>query len=544
MRLKPGAKVFLAIVIVVLFVAGAYRFGWLNPVVKLVAPERRPAGTIEQSDWTFGNQGAGQTQRGQDGQAATQSPPTTESAPLARPIKVGIVTYGGFAGGLLENDGVASGKECDYYKDYGLEVEFQVIDDLGAMADAFKAGGDKGGLDLMATTADMFALQYAAMESLKPVTVMQTDWSRGADAIAVAKGITNASGLRGKRVAVAEASPSHFLLLYVLTQAGMTQNDIKPQFTASAMDAAQLFKAGKVDACVAWSPDVYIAAGSREGATILASTREATSLLGGTIVARGDFCNQHPSELTKFIRGWMDGVKKCEDDPDAAAAVLVKTFKVTNDDAVGMLGDLKLQGAEGNRQFFKLGGDTLTGYDDLWISANKIWKKIGLLENTVRPDLTRNTYFLDEATKGMVPKTLAKPTEEFKFTAPSETVKKQPPIVTKRITVYFATASYALDPNAKQVLEQAAELAQTFGSTYIRISGNTDSVGSRQMNVELSRKRAQAVVNYLVSKYGFPKDKFIVVGNGPDKPVASNDTEDGRAKNRRTDFEVIPQEQN
>jgi NitT/TauT family transport system substrate-binding protein len=110
------------------------------------------------------------------------------------------------------------------------------------------------------------------------------------------------------------------------------------------------------------------------------------------------------------------------------------------------------------------------------------------------------------------------------------------------MSVYFATGSHELDPNAKVVLEQAAELAQTFGSAYIRVSGNTDSVGGRQMNIELSQRRAQSVVDFMISNYGFPRDKFIVEGNGPDKPIASNDTEAGRQQNRRTDFEVIPQQ--
>jgi NitT/TauT family transport system substrate-binding protein len=122
-------------------------------------------------------------------------------------------------------------------------------------------------------------------------------------------------------------------------------------------------------------------------------------------------------------------------------------------------------------------------------------------------------------------------------------VKKKEPIVTKHITIYFSTGSSTLDPNAQLVLQQAGELAQTFGSAYIRVSGNTDNVGSRAMNVDLSTRRAQAVADFLVRKYGFPRDKFVVVGNGPDKPVASNDSEDGRAQNRRTDFEVVPQEQ-
>jgi len=67
----------------------------------------------------------------------------------------------------------------------------------------------------------------------------------------------------------------------------------------------------------------------------------------------------------------------------------------------------------------------------------------------------------------------------------------------------------------------------------------SDNVGAADTNQRLSRARADAVTRYLVSK-GFDRNKFEVVGNGPDKPVASNDTDDGRAKNRRTDFEVIP----
>ena len=83
------------------------------------------------------------------------------------------------------------------------------------------------------------------------------------------------------------------------------------------------------------------------------------------------------------------------------------------------------------------------------------------------------------------------------------------------------------------------DLAATFGSAYMRISGNTDNVGSRETNLRLSRARADAVARYLIAK-GFDRNKFEVVGNGPDKPVASNDTDEGRARNRRTDFEVIP----
>ena len=59
------------------------------------------------------------------------------------------------------------------------------------------------------------------------------------------------------------------------------------------------------------------------------------------------------------------------------------------------------------------------------------------------------------------------------------------------------------------------------------------------MNQELSLKRAKAVADFLAQEYKFDKNRFVAVGNGPSKPVASNDTAEGKAKNRRTDFELI-----
>jgi NitT/TauT family transport system substrate-binding protein len=543
MRLKPGAKVVLFLVVLVLIGAGAYRMGLLRPVINAIAPERKAEGTVEQADFSFVRKDDAADNMPTTSATTSTTSDAKASGSLKRPLRCGIVLYGGFTGGLMANGGKAANKNSVFFKDHGLQVEFVQIDDLVEMGNAFRAGGDKGGLDMMATTTDMFALQYDQLVDIKPVTVMQTDWSRGADAIAVAKGITSVAALKGKKVAVAEGTPSHFLLLYVLTQSGLTGRDIKPVFTSSSIEAAQVFKAGQADACVSWSPDVYIAAEERAGSTILASTREATNLLAGTIVARGDFASQHPEAVTAFVAGWMRGVEMAQADEDTAAQTLVRSFEgIRLEDAQGMLADVKLCGTAENRQFFGLDQGAVVSYDDLFFSASNIWRKIGMLKQTNRAELTRNTTLLADATVASAGKT-EPATEEFEFKPAPPEVKKQAPIVTKRMSVYFNTGSASLDDNAKMILEQAAELAQTFGSTYIRVSGNTDNVGNRGYNVELSRKRAQAVVNFLVKEFGFPKDKFIVAGNGPDKPVADNKTEEGRAKNRRTDFEVVPQQQ-
>lgn len=72
----------------------------------------------------------------------------------------------------------------------------------------------------------------------------------------------------------------------------------------------------------------------------------------------------------------------------------------------------------------------------------------------------------------------------------------------------------------------------------IELSGHTDNTGSATSNQSLSQDRAQAVVDYLVSK-GIASNRLIARGYGSDRPVASNDSAEGRQENRRTEFEIV-----
>ena len=72
----------------------------------------------------------------------------------------------------------------------------------------------------------------------------------------------------------------------------------------------------------------------------------------------------------------------------------------------------------------------------------------------------------------------------------------------------------------------------------IRVEGNTDSTGDAAVNAALSQRRAQGIVDYLVMR-GVPKNRVVARGNGSTKPVATNDTPQGRAMNRRTDVLFI-----
>ncbi|MCB0502695.1 MAG: OmpA family protein [Bacteroidetes bacterium] len=104
--------------------------------------------------------------------------------------------------------------------------------------------------------------------------------------------------------------------------------------------------------------------------------------------------------------------------------------------------------------------------------------------------------------------------------------------------VFFETNSYALLPESKIELDELYDLLILHPTVKIEISGHTDDIGPPTYNLELSQKRAQSVVNYLVKK-GITIDRLTARGYADFKPIAGNDTPEGRAKNRRTEFTVI-----
>jgi OmpA-OmpF porin, OOP family len=106
-------------------------------------------------------------------------------------------------------------------------------------------------------------------------------------------------------------------------------------------------------------------------------------------------------------------------------------------------------------------------------------------------------------------------------------------------TVHFGFDKTNLTPKAKEALD---ELAQQFGGVknyLVVVDGNTDQVGSAEYNYELSKRRADSVVNYLASKYNVPAHKFYMIGLGKDKPAQEGNSAKTRAENRRVDVRLM-----
>jgi OOP family OmpA-OmpF porin len=104
-------------------------------------------------------------------------------------------------------------------------------------------------------------------------------------------------------------------------------------------------------------------------------------------------------------------------------------------------------------------------------------------------------------------------------------------------SIRFESGHAVIDPDSTGLLDRLIETAMRCPAATIEIAGHTDGDGEDAFNQALSEKRAQAVADYLV-KAGLPADRFTAVGYGSTQPIASNDTDEGKAQNRRIEFLV------
>ncbi len=103
-------------------------------------------------------------------------------------------------------------------------------------------------------------------------------------------------------------------------------------------------------------------------------------------------------------------------------------------------------------------------------------------------------------------------------------------------SIYFDFDKADIKPESKPTIEEIAKLLKKNPTLKLYVVGHTDNIGTLEYNLSLSEKRAQAVVKELVEKYGISKDRLRAFGVGPLSPVGTNETEDGRAKNRRVEL--------
>jgi outer membrane protein OmpA-like peptidoglycan-associated protein len=173
-------------------------------------------------------------------------------------------------------------------------------------------------------------------------------------------------------------------------------------------------------------------------------------------------------------------------------------------------------------------------YANIFKMAQEMYREERLIKHIAEPEASVDRRYI-AALSGKFPTASTETPIEYKAPA-----KGAIPIATQHRSIYFDTNSANMSLDSRAVVDEVAGFMRAYENTVVDIEGNTDASGAREHNMQLSRARAEAVKRYLMEKYGYPSSRMRTAGNGPDHPVDSNATPEGREKNRRTDIKVYP----
>ena len=417
-------------------------------------------------------------------------------------------------------------------------MKFVLLEDPAAKLAAFR----KGDVDIMWNTVDNWAREASilAEQGAKAKSILLQDWSRGGDGIVSLASIKSIEDLKGKKVACTQFTPSHFLLLYLLSQSGLTPEDRAGVekaivFTQDAPAAAAMFKAKQVDAAVTWEPDLSSAVEARgDEAHVLVSTAAATNIIADTLCARQDLIDSAPETVRDFVHGWFDGIEMMKADPAGAYNVVGKALKLDEETVSGMLSGLKLTPYADNAQFYGLDGRQGALRDALRHGLRHLAEEGARHEAGRREGLGRHP--LPRRARLRLPDAEGRGAEGRRQGAvghgPGDHQQADPdPLHAEQRRDHAGLLLRPRRPRRDDDL-----LRQHLPPR----RGEHRRDGKASANMQLSERRALAVKNYVLKNFpNIEAARFQTIGHGSANPVADNTTETGRQLNRRTDIKVV-----
>src|SRR5713101_7510448 len=362
-------------------------------------------------------------------------------------VRVRVNIWVGCAAGLVANAGLDTAGGSIYDKK-GLKVSFKIIDDWTEGSAALATNN----VDVMLTTADVWAKDYAQLQDkgFSAHAFFMVDWSRGADGVIGKQGINSIEDLAGKTVAFAPYTPSHFLLWNGIKGSGLSadqRNEIfsKAVHTKDGIEPATLFAQQKVDAGVAWDPDMSDAVAKRPGAKKIYDTRIANKLIADVLVVSDRFASANPQTLIKFLEGWLEGVEFIKAQPSRAYTLIgsIKDFNMPADLAKSMLEGVKLADYADNKAFF--GADANSDYANIFKMAEEMYRELRLIKRLSDPEVSVDRRYV----AGLGGKFSSTSTEApIEYKAPP---KGATPIATQRRSIYFEPNSSRMGLDSRAV---------------------------------------------------------------------------------------------
>ena len=563
---------------VVLFLVIAGLVGFALYRADILAPKaQRPGGAIDPS------------QLGQNAESADDAAPITTVKEYAfrpaerlpeiketsayKPLTDGTVRFAlnvwaGWAPIVLANDGFKAEKQWTAPTGKKFKVELVLIDDPAAMLAAYQAGEVHigwGTLDMVPLFVDTMVDRQGRPKDprVMPRIFQQVDWSNGGDGIVVRESIRTVADLRGKKLVLAQNSPSQYFALNMLVAGGVQPAEVEMIYTNTAFEAAAAFNADKsLAGAVSWAPDIYNLA-KVKGNRMLVTTQTANKLIADVWFARADFAQDHPDICEALVRGIFDAMEqmKQQDQRQRCADLMAQGYGIPPTDALSMLGDAHNTNWAENYQFF-LNQNNPANFERIWNQAYYLYRAVG--------SITHQPVPFDQVMDFSVIQKLG---QEEKYRSqrdeytPARVVVRTPQqirvesdeILTSTVVINFYPNSADLhhkivrngveelyDPNVDAVIEEIGRLAGQFSAAQILIEGHTDASMRgkvpEDLVKQLSLQRATAVKEAVLKKFpNLDPNQFAVDGVGWDRPFDPNDP-NNHTKNRRVEIKVYTAE--
>jgi ABC-type nitrate/sulfonate/bicarbonate transport system substrate-binding protein len=485
-------------------------------------------------------------------------------------VRFALNVWAGWSPIILANDGFKAGKVWQAPGGKPFKIELVLIDNPVTMRDAYAAGEVHIGwatLDMLPLFLEGLVDRTGAPKDSRvmPRVFQQVDFSNGGDGIVVREGIKTVRDLAGKKLVLAQNSPSQFFALNMLVAGGVQPGDVDMVYTEDAFQAAAAFNAQKdLAGCVSWAPDIYNLEKAK-GNRMLVTTQTANRLIADVWFARADFAKDHPDKVEAIVRGIFDAMEQLKtDSARAKAAELMSAgYNIPASDTLAMLGDAHSTNWAENYQFF-INRNNPANFERIWKQAYYLYRRIGAISNPPVPfDQVMDFSVIQKL--GSEPK-YSETKDEYAKPLPPKTLSQiraeNEEILTNTVVIHFYPNSWDLrkrivrridgkeveepyDATVDLVLDEVGALAKQFGNARIVIEGHTDASMKGQvpasMVKELSRQRAASVKEAIVDKYDFDPNRFAFDGVGWDRP-ADPDQPDNHALNRRVEIKVFSAE--
>jgi NitT/TauT family transport system substrate-binding protein len=485
-------------------------------------------------------------------------------------VRFAINVWAGWGPIILANEGMSAGKVWKTADGKDFKVELVLIDDPIVMRDSYASGKVHigwGTLDMLPLIVDGFVDKDGKPKDSRvmPRVYQQIDWSNGGDGIVVRDNIKTVADLKGKKLVLAQNSPSQYFALNMLVFGGVQPADVDMIYTKDAFQAAALFNAQKdVSGCVSWSPDIYKLTAKGTHNHMLVSSKEANRLIADVWFARADFAKDNGPIIEGLVRGIFDAMEAAKTDAnkDKMAGLMAKAYNMPPDDAKGMLDDAHNTNWRENYNFF-LDPNNATNFQHIWNQSYYLYSHIDKISNGQVPfDQVMDLSVIDRL--GSQEKYSSQKDEYQPKFAPKtagEVRGAEKEILTNTVYIRFFPNSYNLhkkkevngkeidelyDPNVDNALEEIGKLIGQFGAAQVIIEGHTDASKKGEVPEslvkELSQERAQAVADAVADKYHVDRNRLHVEGMGWSKPLDPANTPEAFAKNRRVEVKIYTAE--